>query len=62
MHRTIANNLPGVESDGLSVGRVGIRPKLIPPGAGFRLGEFGDRLFKEVPGWRFRLAKVTSHQ
>jgi len=57
MHRTIANYLPRVELDGLSVGHVGIRPKLILPGAGFRLGEFGDRLPEEVLGWRCRLAK-----
>lgn len=36
MHKAIASYLPGVEFDGLSPDYVGIRPKLIPPGAGFQ--------------------------
>jgi len=49
MHCIIANYLHGVESDaGLSVGHVGIRPKLIPPDTSFGLGEFGGGLSKEM--------------
>ena len=36
MHKAIASYLPGVEFDGLSPDYVGIRPKLVPPGAGFQ--------------------------
>jgi 2-hydroxyglutarate dehydrogenase len=36
MHKAITAYLPGVDFDGLSADYVGIRPKLIPPGAGFQ--------------------------
>lgn len=36
MYKAIASYLPGVELDGLSADYVGIRPKLVPPGAGFQ--------------------------
>lgn len=36
IHKAVASYLPGVELDGLSADYVGVRPKLIPPGAGFQ--------------------------
>ena len=36
VHQAIASYLPAVELDGLSADYVGIRPKLVPPGAGFQ--------------------------
>ena len=36
VHQAIASYLPAVELDGLLVDYVGIRPKLVPPGAGFQ--------------------------